>query len=151
MSGFEVAGLVLAVIPLILEGLEAYPQSRLFQSTKSFLEAKRERREFASQLLLFHTEILFLMMNHSTLLMTADQQRDLTSPDNVGSKFFNVWKSVLTANSAEIGISERGFEDIKFLLDDMVGVLNEMLKHTEISKDASSESLRGIIKSHKDD
>lgn len=155
MTGFEVAGLVLAVVPLILEGLKAYPKTSVYQTVESFRRARKERREFASQLLLMHTELRFAMIEvfkRINISLTTDQRRELTATDNVGAKFFDVWNKVFENNSEAIEKAfEHTIEHIRIVLDDIVEVLTEIVKHTEIPYDAGSETLRDIIKNHKED
>ena len=153
MSGFEVAGIVLAVLPLILEGLKAYP--KLSKATKTFRLANRERRAFAGQLLLMHTELRCAMINvfkQINVSLTIQQRQELTGVDNVGAQFFNLWESIRKANPEVI---EREFEHtidhIKGLLEDMADILKEMVTHTEIDYDTGREALRAILMSHGED
>ena len=155
MSGIEVAGLVLAVIPLMLEGLKAYPKTKFYQTTQAFMRAKRERRDFVRQLLLLHTELRFAMIDvfkRINCSLTADQRRALTAADSVGETFFNVWKDISTANR---DILESAFQQtidhVGTVLDDMAEMLSEMMKHTEISCDSGMESLKAFIKRHSED
>lgn len=155
MSGFELAGIILAVIPLVLEGLKAYPKSGVYKTSKAFIHAKKERREFAAQLLLMHTELRFAVIEvfkQINLSLTVDERRELTAADSVGSRFFDLWKRVAAANPDVIEKEfEHTIDHIKDVLEDMVEVLNEMMKHTAISYDAGRQSLKAILKDHNDD
>jgi polyhydroxyalkanoate synthesis regulator phasin len=155
MSGFEIAGIVLAVIPLLLSGLDAYPDSKLLKFAKSFTRAKLERREFARRLTLLHTELRFAMLDifkQINLILTHDQRRALTASDSVGpAKFFAVWNEVWETKSSEIKeILEHTIEPIEKVLTHMVELLNAMVKHTNISSDAGKDTLRSIIENQED-
>lgn len=148
MSAFEIVGVVLAVLPLILEGLDAYPESKLVK----FARANQERREFARQLmsvqsgLRYSMEGLFMRMEAK---LTADQWRDFGMCDVKGSKFFHVWNEVLKANPDMIKTNT--FAEVKFVLDDIVMVLTKVVEDTGIPVDAGLDSLRSIIENHKQD
>ena len=151
MTGFEIAGIVLAVIPLVLEGLDAYPDSLLVKFTR----AKLERREFARQLHYIQSGLRSAMLRVFARIkahLTIDQLRDLSHSNVKGSKFFDVWNNVRLQNPVEITSKfEHTIEDIKFVLDDMVFVLNQVLKDTGISPDSGPEVLREVIQNHKSD
>ena len=153
MSGFEVAGLVLAVVPLILEALKAYP--KVSNGTRAFRRAKQERREFAGQLLLMHTELrcaMITVFKQINISLTVEQRRELVDVDKVGAQFFSLWENVRKANPKVI---EREFEHtvdhMKDLLDDMAEILREMVRYSEIDYDTGREALRAILKGHVED
>lgn len=153
MSGFEVAGILLAVLPLIIEGVKLYP--KMHKATNAFRRAKQERREFAGQLLLMHTELRCAMINifkQINISLTVEQRLELTRVDNVGAQFFSLWESVYKSNTDAI---EREFEhtigQIRDLLEDMTEILKEMVRHTDIEYDTGREALMAILKSHAED
>ena len=154
MTGFEVAGLILAVIPLILEGIKTYPKTAIYKSAASFVRATQERRKFASNLLLLHSELRFVMIQIMKPLnpsLTPEQREILTGTDTVGARFFEVWKQVSEARREAVQKAYRPtIEHIKPMLHDMVKMLSEMLKHSEISYDAGREVLKAVIKNHSD-
>ena len=155
MSAIDIAGLVLAVVPLILEGFEAYPDSRPMQYLRTFSAAKLERREFARQLMLMNSELRFAMLDIFTrinVLLTPAQRNVLGASDSMGAEFFTVWGEVWKSNSEEIqGAFLHTIEHIKYVLDNMMELLNEMVKHTEISRHAGRETLMKIIENHDKD
>jgi hypothetical protein len=149
MSGMEVIGLVLAVLPLVLEGIDAYP------AVARFKRANRDRREFARSLHSVQSALRATMIRVFTRikdLLTLEQRRELSHPNVNGSKFFHVWKEVLRTKPDEI---EKAFghtvDDINLVLADMIMVLNDVVKDTEIKPDAGAELLRGIIQDHEKD
>src|SRR5277367_3764007 len=149
MSGMEVVGLILAVLPLVLEGIDAYP------AVARFKRANRDRREFARSLHSVQSALRATMIRVFTRikdLLTLEQLAELSRPNVKGSKFVDVWNEVLKTNPDEI---EKAFEhtidDINFVLGDMIMVLNDVVKDTEITPDAGAELLREIIKDHDKD
>jgi hypothetical protein len=55
MSGFEIAGIVLAVIPIVYDALKDAPETGIGQQASSFMKANRRRRRFACELLFLDT------------------------------------------------------------------------------------------------
>lgn len=151
MSGFEIAGLVLAVVPLILEGFKA-PHAKPLKYLRLFPTAKLERRDFAIQLDLLNAELRFTMLNvfkRINVLLTPDQSEVLTADDSMGADFFKVWNDVWEANPDEIKlVFSHTLDRIQRVLDNMVDLLNEMVKHTGIPSKAGTEMLREIIQNH---
>ena len=154
MSGFEVVGLILAVVPLVLQGLEAYPKTKIYKSTASFARARQERRTFARKLLILHTELRFVMIDVLKPLnpsLTPQQREVITGNDSVGSNFFNVWEQVSKADPEAVEKAYRSTIDhITPVLHDMVAMLTEMLQHSDISYDAGRDVLKGVINDHSD-
>jgi hypothetical protein len=155
MTGFEIAGLVLAVVPLLLEGLKAYPKTSFYKTSEAFIHAKKERREFVARLSLLHSALRFAMIDifrRINYVLTPDQRRVLIGVDSVGAKFFDVWKEVSEKNHAVI---EKAFEHtldhIEIVLESMVESLSEMVRHTGISSHDGREVLRDIIRCHAND
>jgi len=155
MTAFEIAGLVLAVVPLILEGFEAYPDSRPLQYLRIFAGAKLERREFARQLMLMNSELRFAMLDNFTrinVLLTSSQRQVLGASESMGADFFTVWNEVWKSNSEDMKTAfSHTIEHIKDVLDNMMELLNEMVKHTEISRGAGRATLKEIIENHDKD
>src|SRR5271170_6057892 len=149
MSGFEVAGIVLAVLPMIRDAVKIY------KDTGTFRNAPQERRIFAEQLLHMHTELRFAMINifnQINISLTIEQRQQLMSVDNVGAQFFNLWETVSRANPDVI---EKEFEptlgDLKGVLNDMADILKDMVTHTQIDYDTGREALRQILEHRAED
>jgi hypothetical protein len=148
MSGFEIAGVVLAVLPLILDGLNAFPDSTIAK----FVRANQERQEFAQQLLSVQTgfrcvmERLFIRCEAE---LTNGQWRALRALDAKGSDFLDMWREILASNPDIVKTNT--FADTKFMLDGVADVLKEIVKDTAIPRAAGSDLLMGIIENHKND
>jgi polyhydroxyalkanoate synthesis regulator phasin len=85
-------------------------------------------------------------------MLTPDQRRVLSSVDSIGADFFKVWNEVWTANSGDVQIAfAQTIHHIRDVLNNMEELLNEMVKHTDISKNAGRETLLEIIKIHEKD
>jgi len=155
MSAFEIVGLVLAVVPLVLKGFQAYPDSKLNQYSKSFIGAKLERREFARKLDLMNSELRFAMLDILTrinVLLTAEQREVLTAYNSMGAQFFDVWSEIWKRNPDETRSAfSHTIEHVRDVIENMVEILNEMLKHTKISPNTGREMLREIIACHNKD
>jgi hypothetical protein len=151
MTGFEVAGLVLAVLPLVKAALDAYPDPIFAKITGAAVE----RREFARQLQMVQAQLRNAMLRvfmRIDALLTDDQWRNLTHYDVKGSQFFAVWDDILKANPDAIKTKfESTIEDIKFVINDMVIVLSKVMRETKIAADPGPELLRKIIQNDKDD
>jgi hypothetical protein len=149
MSGFEIAGIVLAVLPLIVEGLKAYPNTTVSRIVKAFTATKKQRREFTIDLISLNTELRFVILDvlkPITGSLTVDQVQVLDDIDSTGARFFRVWTEVWEANPAAVEMAFRHTqEDIQPVLKDMVEILSEMLGHTGISYDDGREVLKGVI------
>ena len=81
MSVFEIAGIVLPVIPLVLEGLKSYPVQNDHETFESFRQAKQERMSFAQELRLVNRELRCLMIDVITknVSLTSDQRQVLNA------------------------------------------------------------------------
>lgn len=148
MSALAIAGLVISVLPLILEGLNAYPDS----SVVKLIRAKQEREEFARQLMSVQTglryamERLFIQMGAK---LTYDEWQALRTLDVKGSKFFDIWNEILTANPSIVKTNT--FAEIEFVLNDMVDKLKNVVANTAIPYDSRSEFLMCIVEKHRTD
>lgn len=155
MSGFEIVGLILSVIPLVLEGIKAYPIKECYKSAEAFLQATQERRDFAMQLRRLNSELRYVIIELLTpinSLVTAKQRLVLTSRKSGGAKLFDVWKEIMKANSCEIEMTfKETFEDIRDVLEHMEDVMKEMVEHTDVPVYAGRELLRAIINNDRDD
>src|SRR5579862_360278 len=97
MSGFEVVGVVLAVLPLILSGLEAYSDSSLDR----ILRAKQLRQEFARDLRSIFTALRFAMNRlfyRADAQLTPVQWETLDTMKTTGSHFCDIWKDMIAKN-----------------------------------------------------
>lgn len=154
MTGFEIAGVVLAVLPLIVEGLKAYSNTTVSRMVKALMVAKAERREFVIDLISLNTELRFVVLDvlkPITDLLTVEQVQVLDDVDSTGAKFFRVWMQVWeTSPEAVENAFRHTQEHIKDVLKNMVEMLSEMLGHTGISYDEKTEVLKGIIQNHND-
>jgi hypothetical protein len=155
MSFFEITGLVLAIVPLILEGFKAYPNAVPVNFWRALFNAKIKRRNFAIKLEHIHTELRFAVISilmRINASFTPEQQEVLTANNRIGADFFNVWNEIWKINSEEVEFKfTHIIENIKDIPQHMADLLNEMLKHTEISACTSKETLRKIIKHHEQD
>src|SRR5436190_13475390 len=103
MSGIESAGIVLAVIPLVLKSLKSY--SKRSHKTKGFMQAAQERRSFARKLRQLNSELRSFILELVTPvipLLTLDQRQGLTDPDIGGAKFFDLWNDIVNTNPGVI-------------------------------------------------
>jgi polyhydroxyalkanoate synthesis regulator phasin len=154
MSGFEIAGIVLAVVPLIWDAIKDTPETSVGKVSRAFFKAPSERQEFADELLFAHTAIrnemleIFMRIN---VLLTDSQRKSLTDPKNVGANFIQVWNDVYDANGTNVKtLLDTTIEDICPVLEKMAQILIEMVKDTKISSDEGREKLRNILKMDKD-
>lgn len=155
MSFYEIAGLVLAVIPLVLEGLDAYPNSKVIQYVKNIKEANQRRREFATTLRQMNSGFQFAMLRNFTEIpeLLSDRQVEvLYSDKSMGADFLAVWNEVKQEHPAEIDKTfAHTIHEITDVLNDMVELLNDMIKDTGISSKDGRETLRAIISGHEKD
>jgi len=155
MSGFEIAGIVLAVIPLVLDAVKDYPKTSVGKKTRTFLQAAQKRREFASELLSVGTALrgvmidIFMRVNVS---LTQAQREALTGPNVAPATFFEVWNEVFDSNPDEIRKDLCStIEDIRPVLQNTEEILLDVVAHTEIPQDEGREQLRKIMEENKDD
>src|SRR5579862_8881282 len=139
MSGFEIAGIVFAVLPLIVEGLKAYSKTTVSKTAVAFMMTKKERREFAIDLDVLNVELRFVVLDvlkPITDLLTVEQIHVLDDVDSTGTQFFRVWMQVWdTRPEAVENAFRHTHEHIQGVLKNMVEMLSEMLGHTGISYD----------------
>jgi hypothetical protein len=156
MSGFEVAGLVLAVIPLVVEGLNSYPVQTVAKRSAAFVKTKRELQEFAQELRELRRELRsalidIIMSIKPALNLSPEERLALTARNSGGSKFFEVWNQILKTNSALIeNALEHTIEDIKEVIEHMQRALVEMLQYHQIPPDSGADILKEIIRSDRD-
>src|SRR5277367_47881 len=138
-SFFDVAGLVLAVLPLVCQGLDAYPDSFLVK----FIRAKTELRTFARDLQIMQSSLRTAMIKIFIKIkveLTAEQIRVLKSYNIKGSEFFDVWREVLAANPDVIAAHyENSLPDLKQVLDEILLVLLKLTRGTPIPCDVAPE------------
>jgi hypothetical protein len=145
--GIESAGIVLAVIPLVLKGLESYRKPK---ARKSLRQAERERGRFARKLQQLNSELRFLILELFTPIAPLLMQ-GLTAPDIGGAKFFDLWNDIVNTNLEAIEDAfEQMSDDITDILDHMAEVLKEMIQHTE-QPIAARQLLKEIIRNDKND
>jgi len=131
MSGFDIAGLVLAVIPLVVEGLKSYPVQKVCRTVKSFKEFQEERRAFAQELRYMNTELRYIIFQAilTSGSITPDQVQVLSSPDSHGSSFFDVWVDVTMKQSESMDNAlKQTIEAINDTLEDIQELFKEMLQ-----------------------
>lgn len=146
MSANEVVGLVLAVLPLVIQGLDAYPDSLIVK----FLKAREERRQFVIELMSIQSGVRFAIERLLIRLdakLTPDQWRALRAPDVKGSVFFHIWEEILKENPSII--ESNTMKDIKFVLDEMAVLLVQLLENTSTPNDAGLDVLRKIVEQDK--
>ena len=150
MSVFEIAGIILPVIPLVLEGLESYPLRNDHETFKSFRRAKQERMNFAQELRQVNRELRCLMIDVITknVSLTSDQRQVLTARNSGAAKFFDVWNEIVKTNSHVLNNAfEETMEDIKNVVEHLQEVLREILQHPSHT---GRELLREIIENGRD-
>jgi polyhydroxyalkanoate synthesis regulator phasin len=154
MSGFEIAGIVLAVVPLIWDAIKDTPETSVGKGGHAFINATSERQEFADELLFAHTAIrneMLEIFKRINVLLTDSQRKTLTDPNTVGASFIQVWNDVRDANDDNVKTTLRTtIEDICPVLEKMAKILIEMVADTKISPDEGREKLRNILKMDKD-
>jgi len=149
MSAFEVVGVVLAVLPLVWEGLDAYPDSRVAK----FLRANQERAEFGRQLLCAQSGLRSAMMNLFKEIeaeLTPAQKLAITSLDVKGSKFFEIWKEIVAAHP-KMTFDCTLLGQIRVVVDDLSDVLTQVVKHAAMPRYAETDVLRRVIENHSRD
>src|SRR5438105_2441057 len=124
MSGFEIAGIVLAVLPLIVEGLKAYSKTTVSKMAMAFMTAKKARREFATDLISLNVQLRFVVLDvlkPITHLLTVEQVQVLDAVDSTGAQFFRVWMQVWeTSPEAVENAFRHTQEHIQSVLEHMV-------------------------------
>lgn len=123
----DIAGLVLVALPLVIEGLDAYPDS----SIARLFTAKRERREFVRQLREVQSGLRAEIGNlcrgmHAQL--RRDQWATFRALDAKGSQFFEIWKDLLEKRPDLVETTTGAA--IKNILEDMEKILNEVVEHS---------------------
>ena len=149
MSAWEIVGIVLAVLPLVIEGLDAFPESSIIK----VLTAKRKRKEFIRELTNVQSGLRYAI---EKLLIATDaelqpeQWAALGQSRTIkGAQFFDLWNDVLRANPWLLETNTGG--DIKFVVDDMQSILSQVVEHTAVPRDAGTDVLIGLLRNHKSD
>ena len=140
MLGFELAGIILAIIPL-------YDEAVTIAGVKKMVEANRERRQIAGKLLVVNASL-----RHATLRLfhkldpdlTLDQWDALEVQGVTGSKFLDIWREISEACPAVR--NEELWLAIEETLKNVATALVKVLKHTKIEDAATG--LREIITEH---
>jgi len=158
MSGFEIAGLVLAIIPIVSDALKDAPQTTAGKTSRSFVKAASERREFARQLLFLDTSLrnalleLFKRISH----ILSDSQLSvleaiLGNSSVIGSKFMKLLLDLVATNPDKVReILADAVDDIRDILEQIEEALIQIVVHTKINRNSGREKLRAIIKADED-
>jgi hypothetical protein len=150
MSGFEIAGVVLAVVPLVLDACKSYPRTNVGKKTHEFVHAERKRREFAGELLILDSTFRYVMFDifmRINICLTASQREILQKPTTVGAQFFQIWSDVMATNAEDV--REALYHTINVMrpiLLETESILYEMYADTGIPHDTTREELIGILK-----
>ena len=139
MSGFEVAGIVLAVIPLVSD---VQPKELPFFHA---VRAKQERREFAEQLMHVQTRLRYALVRVFFLSeadLTETQRQALLNDRIKGSEFLEIWREIREKNPGMIKMNM--FAQFEFVLQKICELLKEVVQDSAIPRDAGSDILMGI-------
>jgi hypothetical protein len=149
MSGFEVAGIVLAVVPLVWNAWKDVPETRVGKITRSFLFAKTQKGQFADKFLSFDAALrdvmfdIFTPINHA---LTSSQRQLLTQTETVGATFFRVWKEIYTESSDGIrAVLSHSINDILPIVERMEKILIEIVVGTGVSPEDGRAELRKLV------
>ena len=148
MSTWDIAGIVLAALPLVFEGLDAYPDSALVK----FAKANQERAELARHLKSVQVHLRYAMEQLFARLdaqLTIEQWQALRAPDVKGSAFFDIWNGIVKTDPKLLHTNT--LADVKDVLDEMKSILCKIVENTAIPHDAGSDVLKGIIENHQKD
>jgi hypothetical protein len=142
MSAYEVVGVVLAVLPMVIDGLDAYSNS----PAAKLARAKEERRQFLVDLMAIQSGVRFAIQRllvHVDARLTPDQWRTFRAHDAKGSIFFDLWKDILQENPS---ITESNtMREIKFVLEEIAVLLTQVVENTDIPHNAGSKVLMTVI------
>lgn len=135
MSGFEVAGLILAIIPL-------YDQAvKTAETAKKARKANHERRKFAKHLLMVDAALRSAALKLFESLdaeLTPDQWNALQKRDVEGSKLLEIWREISkvcpTARDDNLWVA------IEVTLDEIAEALVKVVKYTKMSKNVGTDS-----------
>jgi hypothetical protein len=145
MSFYDVAGLVLAVLPVVCQGLEAYPESFFAK----LILVKNHLKIFVFQLQMMEAGLRTAMIatfRRMEVALTTDQMEVLKSPNVRVSKFFVLWNELLEENGDAIASNfESSLAEAKDALNDMARILAEITRGTPVPNDAEPEVLREFI------
>jgi hypothetical protein len=154
MSGFEIAGIVLAVIPIIHDALKDAPETGIGKQGSAFRQAARRRREFALKLFLIDTELRNSMLDifkWVKLPLTDVQWDHLMSKRTMGPKLLQIWNDLLETLPQEMNTAfKNALEEIRDVLESIEEILVAIVVHTHISYDDGRQKLRSIAKDKKD-
>lgn len=147
MSGFEIAGIVLSVLPLIVEAVKEVPKTDVGKKSQAFVRAPQERRKFAGALLLVDTALRNAMLDIFkcvNIALTDSHRELLTTRGTTGAKFIQVWKDMLHTHTEVIQNALLG-EEIRPVVDKLEKILIKMVEHTQISHDTGRPEIWGIL------
>jgi hypothetical protein len=154
MSGFEIAGIVLAVIPIIYDALKDAPETGIGKQGSAFRKAARRRREFALKLFLLDTELRNSMLDifkWVKLPLTDVQWDHLMSKRTMGAKLLQIWNDLLETLPQEMNTAfKSALEEIRDVLESIEEILVAIVVHTHISYDEGRQKLRSIAKDKND-
>jgi hypothetical protein len=151
MSGFEIAGILLAVIPILYDALKDAPETSVGKKSGSFMKATKERRKFVQELFFLDTALrnaILDIFDSTNVPLTNDQLNILKNKTTMGFKFLQIWNDILKT------IPDDGntvLNEISPILESTEGILIAMVVHTQISYDEGREKLRSIMEAKKDD
>ena len=149
MSGFEIAGLALAIIPIVYGALKDVYETHVGKITGVFMNAKRERRKFAGQLLSLDTALRSAMLdifNSVGFSLTEAQWSVIENDGTVGTEFVHVWNEIIVANSGRIRTILRDvLDEVDEVLNRTAQILIEIVVHTKIVHPEKRGLLRSIL------
>jgi hypothetical protein len=153
MTGFEIAGIVLAVVPILMDALSEYPQTSAGKNTSAFLFAKTNRRDFARQLKHIRNtlrRVMFDLFDQLDVSYTESQHRSLMAPETVGSQYFQIWNEVVNENPEDVKTAlSHTMDEVQETLLETQTILVEIVAGTGIPHDVGREKLREIMNEDK--
>jgi hypothetical protein len=137
MSGFEVAGLILAIIPL-------YDQAvKTAETATKAIEANQERRKFAKHLLVVDAILRSTALKLFESLdaeLTLDQWNALIRRDVEGSKLLGIWREI--SKACPTARDDSVWVAIEVTLGEIAKALVKVVKYTKMSKNVGTGSRR---------
>lgn len=154
MSGFEIAGIVLAVIPIVYDAIKDAPETGIGKQGRSFMKANKRRREFALKLFLLDTEFRNSMLDifkWLNLPLTDVQWGHLASKRTMGSQLLQIWNDMLKTLPEDMNTAfKNALEELRDVLKSIEEILVAIVVHTHISYDEGRQKLRTIAKDKND-
>jgi hypothetical protein len=133
MSAWDVAGIVLAALPLMIEGFDAYSEAPVIK----LFTANDDRREFIRALrdvqapLRFQMETLLI---NTRARLTPEQWQAIRSTDVNGAKFLEIWAEIMKDHPA---IPETiTSHELRYVVEDTNEILTDIVRSTGVSRDA---------------